>query len=145
MYFVLFMNLLVVGFGHVYSGLGFKAILDIPSIVIVYLPAFLAPLAAYGKSAYAQAFAAAFHSKEVSAEYTDVAPKVFLLIGNVAVGFAWVGVLIGATAMLMNLGAGDMSALGYGIAATINTVFYAYILKYGFCMLAEYKLTHKKC
>ncbi|MBP9889567.1 MAG: MotA/TolQ/ExbB proton channel family protein [Leptospiraceae bacterium] len=94
----------------------------------------------YGKSVYGQAFSTAFGSIQLAEKEKRDAANVFKLIGNVAVGFGWIGVLIGALAMLKNLGAGDMSALGIGIAADLITIFYAYILKYGFCKLAEYKV-----
>ncbi len=50
MYFVVAMNLVVIVLGIIYAGLSPLWALDIPSVIIVFVPAFLAPLAAYTNS-----------------------------------------------------------------------------------------------
>ncbi|MBP6739902.1 MAG: MotA/TolQ/ExbB proton channel family protein [Leptospiraceae bacterium] len=140
MYLVLVVNLILLAFGCIYAGLAPVEVINIPSALIVLIPAFIAPIAAYGKLIYKEAFSAVFTSKEINPENKEAMVNVFKLIGDVAVGFGWLGTLIGAVAMLLNLGSGNPSAVGEGIAADLITILYGYTVKYGFCVLAEHKI-----
>ena len=57
-----------------------------------------------------------------------------------SLGSGWLGVMIGAIAMLKNLGKGDLAALGIGCAAALITALYGYGFTYLFCVPAANKV-----
>lgn len=141
---IIFTNLFVLSFGLIYAGLLPADILDIPSIIFVFIPAFVAPFGIYGKSHYSTAFASVFKRREIDSTDKEGLAGFFTLMGNVAVGFGWIAFFIGHIAMLKNI-TQDLKIELYatGFAASLITVMYGYVFKYGFCEVAEKRMLRK--
>ncbi len=80
-------------------------------------------------------FSAVFSSTSTPEQLTTAA-RGWALARSSAVVSGFIGVLIGAVIMLVNLD--DMTALGPGIAICIMTAFYGLLLGYGFCLPCQY-------
>lgn len=64
-------------------------------------------------------------------------------LGSLAPGFGMLGTLIGLVAMLQNLGSGDSSAIGSGMAAALITTLYGSLLANMFAIPFVKKLTRR--
>jgi chemotaxis protein MotA len=67
----------------------------------------------------------------------------FDTLGSLAPGFGMLGTLIGLIAMLQNLGSGDSSAIGTGMAAALITTLYGSLVANMFCIPFVKKLTKR--
>jgi hypothetical protein len=146
MFKVVIVNLFVLAFAVIKVGFGANDILDVPSAIFVFIPAFIAPLATYNFAEYKTAFAIAFRSKEISKEEKESLAGFFTLMGNVAFGFGWMAFFLSHIAILKNLMSipdVKLDVYGIGFAASLITVLYGYIFKYGFCEIAEKRITRK--
>lgn len=149
MFKVIIINLITILFVIIICGLAAGDVIDIPSLISVFIPALAAPLTLFTVSQYKTAFGIAFRSLEIEPQEKEKLNGFFSMMGNTAVGFGWIAFLIAQIALLKNLPINDFiksqqfDVFTVGFAASVITVLYGYIFKYGFCDLAEKRLTSK--
>jgi flagellar motor component MotA len=134
-----FLAYLLMMLGCIYAGLSPLEVIDIPSILIVFFPTLI-----LGYFSNRSQFIPAFKNLIFGGEYSELDRAahagIFKVMGKISLGSGWLGVMIGAIAMLKNLGKGDLSAWGVGCAAALITILYGYGFTYLFCVPAANKV-----
>lgn len=139
-YMYLSLTIIFMALGVVTAGLNPLSIIDIPSVLIVFGPALASGCMVDGGNAVQSAVKDfIMDKKDLTPEQRNLNARIFRTMGNTAGGAGLVGVLIGAVAILRNLGTGDATAIGIGVAAALITALYGFGFKYLFCIPAEEK------
>ena len=115
--------------------------INVPSAIIVFIPALLAAKVRLGDDSMTQMFKTLFSGNVNVSEKTKAAYQASLsTMANVAITAGWLGVLIGAVAIASNVEPQHFTQMiGPAFAVCILTILYGYIVK-AFCMLADAQL-----
>ncbi len=116
-YLGFFLSMAILAFAIFFSGLGFKAAFDPVSIGLTFLPGILFAATMHSPATSKKIFGYLVSSSIDSEEDRRVAISYFQFLGNITVGSGIIMFMIGAFAMLLNLGAAALEALGIGIAS----------------------------
>jgi chemotaxis protein MotA len=115
---------------------------DVPSILIVCLPAILVSLMAVGKETFMSSFKLLLNTHLLNEiEETDEHVKTFEVMGKTAMLMGWFGIVTGAIAIASNIKA-EMFASVFGPAFAVMclTLLYSLMMK-TFCYVAVLRLS----
>jgi flagellar motor component MotA len=118
----------VLAFGLIVSGANFLWYVDLPSLVMVFLPAFVLTSGVHGVKGTVAAFSVAFGAGEWTREELEKAFLAARSLGRFAWLAALVGSFIGAIAILGNLG--EMEKIGGNTAVALICAFYAVLFEF---------------
>jgi flagellar motor component MotA len=113
---------------------------NVPSLLMVILPALLITLSSSSKQSRKNAFQVLF-SEDVILDNTELnaAKHTFSTFGNMNMLMGWIGVIIGAIAMTANI---ESAVFGPAVAVCALTLLYALLIK-TLCYAAEAKIQFK--
>lgn len=112
-----------------------KMFFDLPSLIIVMVPALIAPFLTLSKKEVVDAFKALFDSNTLPSN-AETCQKVFQIMDKVAMLMGWFGVISGAIAIAGNVNAESFAQVfGPAFAVMALTLLYALIIKV-FCYFA---------
>lgn len=122
-YFISFAFILaLIGFGIILGGRGFGWYIDIPSLVMIILPMFFIPAAAYGVTGTGKAFSLPFR-EDVDRKELLHAENIFRTLRRTVWLTGVIALLIGNIAMLGNIELVSGYTVGLGVA--ILAFFYS--------------------